>query len=145
MIDKKINIYCSNSYEVLRKEFPMCKSNLLEYDSWENRPRGIKEICEHFMDLLNRDSETLEVWTVSDIAINIMGGLIAEGIFNYENVKLIFVGVDEDTKEVKRYDAGYTSEGFGNIYWPFGAMSSWYGFYKPGKDKLVEKSLKVEK
>ena len=142
MIDKKINIYCSNSYEVLRKEFPMCKSNLLEFDSENNCPRGIKEIAERFLELLNMDTETLEVWTVSDIALNIMGNLIAESIFNYENVKLIFVGIEEDTKEIKRCDAGYTSEGFGNVYWPLGAMSSWYGFYEPGRDILVKKSLK---
>ena len=145
MLNKKIHIYCSNSYETLVKEYPDVRSHLLDYNSWSNTPRGIKEICESFMELLNRDELIVNVWTISDIPINIMGNLIAENIFNHEDVKLTFIGIDENTNEIIKREAGYTVGGFGNDAWPFGAMSSWYGFYKPGKDKLREKSLKNEK
>lgn len=145
MLNKKIYIYCSNSYEVLEQEYPLAKECLVEFDSKNKRPRGIKEICEYFMELLNEDCDVILVYTISDIAINILGLLIAEGIFDYRNIKLTFVGIDEDTKELSKREAGYTVEGFGNEYWPFGAMSSWYGFYKPGRDKLMEESFKNEK
>lgn len=143
MLNKKINIYCSNSSEIIFKEYPNAMGNFLDYDFENNRPRGIKEITESFMELLNADSNLLEIWTLSDIPLNIMGHLIAEGIFSNKNVKLIFVGVDEDNGEIKKAECGYTKEGFGDEYWPLGAMVSWYGFYKPGYYKLLKKAKKI--
>ena len=145
MLNKKIHIYCSNSYEVLRKEYPMVKSNLLDYDSENNQPRATKEISEKFMELLNMDSEILDVYTISDIPLNITGTLIDMGVFDCANVKVTFVGYNDSNLELIHVESSFTNKGYMEINWPFGCMTCWSEFYCPGYNKLVKKYLKNEK
>ena len=120
--DIKITLYCAQSFDMFTKtEFTNQPINLdLREDG---NVRGANETVAKVISLLNKGEDFTAI-TVHDIALNIIGILIAEGTIKRDNIEVKFY--DEETSELRT--ATYDNQGF-LMDWHIGYLSCWYEEY----------------
>ena len=120
--DIKITIYCAQSFDMFAKtEFTTQPINLdLREDG---NATGANETVAKVIRLLKKGEDFTAI-TVHDIALNIIGILVAKGTLKRDNIEIKFY--DEKTSELRT--ATYDNQGF-LVNWHIGYLSCLYDEY----------------